>query len=247
MLSWAVHTHLRTLQRVMAVFPAQTPVKGTISTSLSTQTVWVKLVSWDNSAGIGGAYVDYAGTLSGSYTVKVNFVDGTARSSSEYCAENTTLVFNATTGTSLPVTYFVFKTDPIDPNKKMTVQLSNPSYRAGWPNAAAMPLDIKDSMLEIRPYEKEVASKKTQVTMSVSYTIPNQKSLCSSSAMLQDSIGKVSKKTATGSNVSVQECVISGNLPQWFLQASCEYTHAYIVVHLTCMPGVAYSNGTIYY
>jgi hypothetical protein len=176
------------------------------SSSVSLKTLWVSLFAWNSSLGSSGAYVNYTSRLTGTYSVNVSFIDGTAKYCTEYYAENTTIGFNRTTGRTVPVTYYLFKQKAVDLTKKLTVVLSNPLYVGGWPVGAAMPFNTRDSVLEIRPYEEDVLNtnrKTTQVTLTVSYTIPDQMQLCKSSALLQDAIGKTTKKTTTTSYVSI--------------------------------------------
>jgi hypothetical protein len=191
----------------MPIITPEPPQPWPGSSSVSLKTLWVSLFAWNSSARSGGAYINYTLPLQGSYSVNVSFLEGTAKYCTEYYAENTTLVFNRTTGRSLPVRYYLFKQKSVDITKRMTIQLSNPQSIGGWPMGAAMPYNTRDSVLDIRPYEEDVVNtgkKTTQVTVTVSYTIPDQMQLCKSAALLQDAIGKTTKKTTTTSYVSIR-------------------------------------------
>ncbi len=194
-------------QRVMPIITAQASQPDPGSSALSIRNLLARLAAWNGSAAVGGTYVNYTGEFPGSYSVDMTFVDGTAKYCTDYYAKNTTLVFNTSTGLYLPVVYYVFKQKTMDITKKMTVRLSNPRFTGAWPVAAAMPFNTKDSVLELFPYESEVLNKKTQVTMSITYVIPDGLSLCSTTIAVQEAVGKTTRKSSSTSYVSMSVCV----------------------------------------
>jgi hypothetical protein len=177
------------------------------SSAMSIRYLSARLAAWDSSAANGGAYVNYTGEFPGSYSVDVTYIDGTAKYCTDYYAKNATVVFNSTTGLYQTLSYFVFRQKTLDLTKKMTVRLSNPRFTGGWPMAAAMPFNAKDSVLELTPYENEIINKKTQVTLTVSYFIPDGVALCSTTVAVQDAIGKTTRKTSSTSYVSTCVCM----------------------------------------
>jgi hypothetical protein len=169
-------------------------------------TIYVRLALWNQSIGKNGSYVNYTGVVEGNYTVKVDFIDDTARNCFEYYAKNVTLVFNETTGPILPVDYVLFKQKSTDPTKVMAIRISGPQYSGGWPYAAAMPYGTSNTQ-KVIVHQNQVTNKQTKLTVAVSYNIPERAVLCPSTVALMDSIGKVTGKSSTGSYVSECVCV----------------------------------------
>jgi hypothetical protein len=194
----------------------QNDTNATLVTALTNAvpvTIFVRLVMWNQSGGVKGTggYLNTTGTVppAGNYTVKIDFLEDNARYCVDYWAENTTLIYDPTTGPILPVKFLLFRQKSTDPTKTMRIRISKPLYNGGWPFVAAMPYN-NSNVQKIITHQNQATNKKTQATSTIAYNIPERTAKCSGTLSVAEAVVKTTGKTSQGSYVSagVSGCAI---------------------------------------
>jgi hypothetical protein len=151
-----------------------------------------------------GRYEKFMGTLSGEYRVSVSFLDGSARSCSEYYGDNTTLVYSGSI-TEQTVPFWLFKQRPIDPTKSFTVQLSDSVYTE-TDMMAVMPEGTRS--IEITAHEQMTGNWQKQVELTLFFNIRERNRLCPILAAMQAVMEQLASQSGNKVAVSIEVCIL---------------------------------------